>query len=74
MKALGRFFHFWYDFVVGDDWRLAFAGGSALGLCGLLSHLGIAAWWTIPVVVVATLTVVFARATPPEPERETPPV
>ena len=24
MSALGRFARFWYDFVVGDDWLVAF--------------------------------------------------
>jgi hypothetical protein len=23
VRVVGRFFRFWYDFIVGDDWRVA---------------------------------------------------
>jgi hypothetical protein len=62
VRAFGRF---WYDFVVGDDWRLAVASAAALGLCALLTHLDVTSWWTMPVVVALTLTVTLARLAPP---------
>jgi len=46
---------FWYDFVVGDDWQVAV--GVVIALAGTygLSRLGVAAWWLLPVAVVALL-------------------
>jgi hypothetical protein len=47
---------FWYDFVVGDDWRLAIGVILALGLTALLAHdTSIAAWWVSPLIVIAVL-------------------
>jgi hypothetical protein len=57
MKYVRGFFHFWYDFIVGDDWRLAV--GTALLLvvtyAAAGSHPGV--WWLLPVGVVALLSV-----------------
>jgi hypothetical protein len=64
MKRIRAFGHFWYDFVVGDDWRLAVAGGSALAITGLLAHNGVNAWWCTPVIVVLVLLTAVARTTP----------
>jgi hypothetical protein len=64
MKWLRSFGHFWWDFVIGDDWRLALAGGVALALTGLLAHHGWSAWWVTPVVVVLALVATVARTTP----------
>lgn len=52
MNALRSFAQFWYDFIIGDDWRVAAA--VALGLLGtaLLTMLGWSAWWLLPLVVV----------------------
>ena len=56
MRArLASFCRFWWDFVVGDDWRLALGAALALGLTALVADAGIAAWWVAPVVVIATL-------------------
>jgi hypothetical protein len=65
VKRLRAFGHFWYDFVVGDDWRLALASAFALGACGLLTHLGVASWWPLPVVVAGSLTLTLMRLSPP---------
>ena len=32
MKFVGGFFRFWYDFIVGDDWRVAVGVVLALAL------------------------------------------
>jgi hypothetical protein len=40
---------FWWDFVVGDDWRVAAGVVAALGLTALLEALDITAWWLTPV-------------------------
>ncbi len=52
VKALGRFL---WDFVVGDDWRIAVAVAAALLITLVLANNGIAAWWLLPVVVAAIL-------------------
>jgi hypothetical protein len=65
MSRLRGFGRFWYDFVVGDDWRLALAAAVALALCKLLSHLDLTSWWLVPTVVVGTLTITLVRTAPP---------
>ncbi|WP_214103586.1 hypothetical protein [Acrocarpospora catenulata] len=35
MRFLKGFARFWYDFIIGDDWKIAFAVLAALGLTGL---------------------------------------
>lgn len=57
MSALTRFARFWYDFVVGDDWRLACGAGVALGGTAVLAAIGVPAWWFAPVVVAGLLSV-----------------
>jgi hypothetical protein len=41
MSWVGKFFRFWYDFIVGDDWRVAAGVGIALAGGGVLVVLGI---------------------------------
>jgi hypothetical protein len=53
LRAFGAF---WYDFVVGDDWRVAVAVVSALVLTYVLSvTTSIAVWWVLPAAVVVLL-------------------
>jgi hypothetical protein len=51
------FARFWYDFIVGDDWRIAVGIVGALGVTAPLAYSGIAAWWIMPVAVAALLSV-----------------
>jgi hypothetical protein len=55
MKHLVGFLRFWYDFIVGDDWRVAASIAAAIALTALLSSWDISAWWVMPVAVVVTL-------------------
>jgi hypothetical protein len=55
------FFGFWYDFIVGDDWRLALAAVVALGLSALAVEASIPAWWVAPAVVSGFLGLVVLR-------------
>jgi len=57
MRYIAGFFKFWYDFIVGDDWRIAIGIVVALSLSALAAHNGIAAWWVLPL---ATLVVLVA--------------
>ncbi len=52
LRALGAFC---WDFVVGDDWRLAFGVIVGLVLTALVSGLGVAAWWLLPALAAAIL-------------------
>lgn len=36
MKALKAFGRFWYDFIIGDDWKIAVAVVSALAVVTVL--------------------------------------
>jgi hypothetical protein len=44
-----------WDFVVGDDWRLALAAVLAIGLTAAVCALGLNAWWLAPPVALAAL-------------------
>jgi hypothetical protein len=61
LRGFGRF---WWDFVIGDDWRLALGSGFALGTTALLAHTGLAAWWSAPAVVITVLVATVAGARP----------
>ena len=61
LKSIGAF---WYDFVVGDDWRGAAVVVVALALTALLVHAAaLNAWWLLPVCVFAALGWSLRRAT-----------
>ena len=49
------FARFWYEFVVGDDWRVAAGIAVALGLTAILVRLDVTAWWLLPLAVVLLL-------------------
>jgi hypothetical protein len=44
-----------YDFVVGDDWRLAIAAIAAIALTAVAKAVGITAWPVAPIVVLAVI-------------------
>jgi hypothetical protein len=64
MRHLESFLRFLWDFVVGDDWRIAVAVALALALTALVAT-AITAWWIIPVAVAATLAFSVWRAAAP---------
>ena len=55
MRWLNAFAAFWWDFVVGDDWRVAAGIAVALGLSALVAHRGLPAWWVLPAAVALLL-------------------
>ena len=63
MSFLKRFAMFWWDFVVGDDWRVAAGVALALGATALLTHVGVNAWWLLPVAVALVLADSLRRST-----------
>ena len=42
------FLRFLWDFVIGDDWRIAAGVVVALGLTALVADTSVAAWWVLP--------------------------
>jgi hypothetical protein len=52
---------FWYDFIVGDDWRVALAVVAALALTYALSATGLPAWPVLPLTVAVLLPLSLSR-------------
>jgi hypothetical protein len=52
LRAFGAF---WYDFIIGDDWRIALAVIVALAATFGVSKTSIPAWWVLPAAVVLVL-------------------
>ncbi len=61
VRALRRFARFWYDFIVGDDWRIAIGVIVALGATAALAHRGYDVWWLMPIAVIGLLAYSIAR-------------
>jgi hypothetical protein len=55
VTRLRSFGAFWYDFVVGDDWRVAAGMVAALGLTAVLADQDLPAWWLLPLAVALVL-------------------
>jgi hypothetical protein len=51
-----------WDFVVGDDWLVALGVVVAIAVTALVADSAVAAWWVLPVAVVALLLDSLRRA------------
>jgi hypothetical protein len=51
-----------WEFVVGDDWRAALGVVFALGLTAIVATTDVAAWWIMPLAVLAILALSLRRA------------
>jgi hypothetical protein len=61
MRWLRQFGHFWYDFIVGDDWRIAASVVLLLALTWVLTrHWNV--WPVLPLGVALTLAASLRRA------------
>ena len=63
MSRLRAFAGFWWDFVVGDDWRVTTGLLLALAATTLLDHSGVPGWWLLPAAVALLLFNSLRRAT-----------
>lgn len=61
-RRLRAFGHFWYDFVIGDDWRVAAAVVVALFLTWVVSRTASSAWWVTPAIFAVLLPLSLWRA------------
>ena len=55
MRHLEALLRFIWDFVVGDDWRIAVGVVIALGVTAVVAGGTVAAWWILPVAVAGLL-------------------
>ena len=62
MSRLQAFFLGVWDFVVGDDWRVALGVVLSLGLTALVAETSVSAWWIMPLAVLALLALSIRRA------------
>jgi hypothetical protein len=64
MKQLKAFGAFWYDFVIGDDWRVAVGVVIALAATYLVARTTtFPIWWLVPLAVLVLLPVSLYRVT-----------
>jgi len=61
-SRLRSFGAFWYDFVVGDDWRVAVGVVVAFAITAAVSTTTVSAWWIVPLAVVVLLAYSLWRA------------
>jgi hypothetical protein len=62
MTWLRRFGLFWWDFVIGDDWLVAVLVALGIGVTAALAAASVAAWWLLPLAVLAVLWLSLRRA------------
>jgi uncharacterized membrane protein len=61
-ESLKRFGLFWYDFIIGDDWRVALAIAASFAATAALGAAGVGGiWWIVPAVAVLTLPMALSR-------------
>jgi hypothetical protein len=54
-----------WDFVVGDDWRVAAGVVAALGVTAVVAGSAVAAWWILPLAALVMLGLSVWRASRP---------
>jgi uncharacterized membrane protein len=60
-QRLAAFGNFWYDFIVGDDWRVTAGIVASFILTAWLTAAGATSWWLVPVAVLVLLPFSLAR-------------
>jgi hypothetical protein len=65
MSRLTSFGRFVWEFVIGDDWRIAAGVAVALGVTALVTDTPLAAWWILPVAVLGLLALSVWHAAAP---------
>lgn len=57
-----RLARFAWEFVIGDDWRIALAVVVALAVTAIVAGAGASAWWIVPVATAVVLALSVWRA------------
>ena len=65
MKYVESFLRFWYDFIVGDDWRVAAGVVLAIAATVFVVDAGHNWWWLLPAAVGALLAMTVLSETRP---------
>ncbi len=65
MRLIRAAARFAWEFVVGDDWRIAVGVVLALALTALVASAGAAAWWIMPLAAAGLLATSVWRAAGP---------
>lgn len=52
-----------WNFIVGDDWRIALGVALGLGATALVAAANVAAWWVMPLAVLVLIASPIRRAT-----------
>jgi hypothetical protein len=63
VKHLRTFGRFWYDFIIGDDWRVALGVTAAIAFLYVVVRQGANWWWMLPLAVGSLLAVSLNNAT-----------
>jgi hypothetical protein len=63
VSAIGALLRGVWDFVVGDDWRVALGVAAAIAVTALVATSTVSAWWVLPLAVVGLLADSLRRAT-----------
>jgi len=70
MSRVLAFARFWYAFIFGDDWLIAAGVAAAIGVTATLADGGVAAWWVMPIAVIALLVGSVRRGSRRAPRNE----
>jgi hypothetical protein len=62
-RRVRAFLAFVYDFVIGDDWRIAAAVAVGLAVTYAVSQTSVPSWWVMPALLVIALPATLWRAT-----------
>ena len=65
MTRIRTFGRFWYDFIIGDDWRVALGASLSIALAYATTHELVDAWWLLPLGVAGLLAMSVNHATRP---------
>jgi len=63
MSSMKAFGDFWFDFLIGDDWRGTIGILLAFTATAAVNHSGVASWWIMPLAVTALLPLNLMRVT-----------
>ena len=63
VRRLRAFAAFVYDFVIGDDWRVAAGVAAGLAVTYAVSRTSVPAWWVMPALLVILLPASLWRTT-----------